>query len=349
MGELVHGILDAADVLQLAAGVAVHELQAVLHAGFAQHAEQLEDLGDEQAELGFLARRLAPAARALARELDAHADARPHVVVARMLQDQLQLAEILDHRDDRAAELRGEDHGLDVAVVLEAVADDHPLRLALGHRHHGEQLGLRPDLEAEAELAAVAVDFLDHEPLLVHLDREHRGVAVAVVVLGDRRRERVVQPLQPMVQDVGEAHDHRRREVARLEPADDLVQVDLVVGRLVGAHHHVARGVDAEVAVAPGVDAVELERVLDLPVAAWRQLACSAFHSRRLRVGRQKVARTIAEAGPAGRAVARGRLTALRRVPPGATDRATIRSRIPGRDGRPAGRRRPSRAAGDTR
>jgi hypothetical protein len=59
--ELVDGVLHAADVLQLAARVAVHELQAVLHARLAQHAVQLEDLGHEQAELRLLARRLAPA------------------------------------------------------------------------------------------------------------------------------------------------------------------------------------------------------------------------------------------------------------------------------------------------
>ena len=69
------------------------------------------------------------------------------------LQDQLQLGEVLDHRDDRAAELGGEDHRLDVAVVLEAVADDQALGRVLGHRHHREQLGLGADFEAEAEFA----------------------------------------------------------------------------------------------------------------------------------------------------------------------------------------------------
>ena len=79
--ELVDRILDAADVLQLAARVAVHELQAVEHVVGLEHVEELEDLGDEQAELGLLARRVAPAARALAGELDAHAEARAHAVV----------------------------------------------------------------------------------------------------------------------------------------------------------------------------------------------------------------------------------------------------------------------------
>ena len=214
-----------------------------------------------------------------------------------MLQDQLQLAEVLDHGDDRAAELGGEDHGLDVAVVLEAVADDQALGFAFGHRHHGEQLRLRADLEAEAELAAVAVDFLDDQALLVDLDREHRAVAVLVVVLGDRGRERVVQTRQPVTQDVGEAHDDRRRQVARLETADDFVQVDLVLGRLVGPHDDVTRSVDAEVAVAPGLDAIELERILDAPAGAGvRRLRAVLSNSGGLPAEAEKEARTITEA-----------------------------------------------------
>ena len=78
--ELVDRVLHAADVLQLAARMAVHELQAVEHVLFAQDLHQLEDLGDEQAELRLVAGRIAPLARAFAREFHAHADARPHVV-----------------------------------------------------------------------------------------------------------------------------------------------------------------------------------------------------------------------------------------------------------------------------
>ena len=208
--------------------MAVHELQAVEHVARLEHVEQLEDLGDEQPELGLLAGRVAPAARALAEELHAHADARPHAVGVGVLEDQAELVEVLDDRDDGAAELGRERHGLDVAVVLEAVADDQPVGRVLGHRHDGEQLGLGADLQAEAELLAVAVDLLDHQALLVHLDREHRGVAVLVVVLGDRLREGGVQVLQPVREDVGEAHHDRRRQIAGLEALDDLEQIDLV-------------------------------------------------------------------------------------------------------------------------
>ena len=55
MRELVDGVLDALDVLQLAARVAVHELQAVEHAVTAQFRDRFQDLGDEEAELRLLA------------------------------------------------------------------------------------------------------------------------------------------------------------------------------------------------------------------------------------------------------------------------------------------------------
>ena len=172
MRELVDRVLDAADVLQLAAGMAVHELQAVEHVALLQERVQVQDLADEQAELGFLAGGIPPAAGAVARELDAHADLRPHAVALRVLQNRVDFLEILHHRNDVAAELGGDDDRLDVAVVLEAVAHHHAVRRILGDRHDREQLGFGADLEAEAELLAVAVDLLDDQALLIDLDRE---------------------------------------------------------------------------------------------------------------------------------------------------------------------------------
>ena len=129
---------------------------------------------------------------------------------------------------------------LEIAVVLEAVADDEPLRRIRRHGHDRQQLGLAADFEAEAERLAVAVHLFDHQALLVHLDGEHRGVAILVVVLGDRLRERVVQMLEAVREDVGEAHDDRRGEVALLESLHDVEQVDLARRVHVRAHHEVA-------------------------------------------------------------------------------------------------------------
>ncbi len=98
MRELVDGIFHSADVLQLAAGMAVHELQAVEHVLLLEDVEQLHDLGDEQAELGFVAGRAGPATRALAEQLHAHAHARAHAVRFRVLENERELFEVLHHR-----------------------------------------------------------------------------------------------------------------------------------------------------------------------------------------------------------------------------------------------------------
>ncbi len=194
VGQLADRVLDAADVVKLAPGVAVHELQAVLAGRAPRSARRARCTSvDEQAELRLGAGRVAPASGALAGELDAHADPRPHVVALGVLEDQVELVELLDHRNDRPAELAGEDHALDVVVVLEAVADDQPRARIVGHRQHRQQLRLGAHLEAEAVVAAVSIDLLDHRALLVDLDRVDRQIPALVVVLGHRRGERVAQ------------------------------------------------------------------------------------------------------------------------------------------------------------
>ena len=244
-----------------------------------------------------------------------------------MLQDRRQLAEVLDHRDDGAAELGGDDHRFEVAVVLEAVADDEALRRVRRHGHDRQQLGLAAHFEAEAERLAVAIHLFDHQALLVHLDREHRGVAILVVVLGDRLRERVVQMLEPVREDVGEAHHHRRRELAFLQSLHDVEQVDLALGVHVRPHHEVPGGVHAEVALAPGVDLVELGGVVDRPGdrsfgASRNRIGCVAA---RVWLGSAAtLARTIANRSASKRQHARSTSTHLSRS--AGADRESIRS-----------------------
>jgi hypothetical protein len=125
----------------------------------------------------------------------------------------------------------------------------------------------RLGLEAEAEFLAVAEHFLDHQALLVHLDREHRGVAVAVVVLRDRARKGCMQVAQAMCQDVRETDDQRRGQVTVAQALDHFQQVDFVRRRGVRPHHDVPGRVDREVARAPGRDVVELGRVVAAPAA----------------------------------------------------------------------------------
>jgi len=72
-GCLVHGILDSADIGDLGADVKVNHLQALLKAPLPQNSHQLQGFASGQAELGRLAARLHPPARAAGEELYPHA------------------------------------------------------------------------------------------------------------------------------------------------------------------------------------------------------------------------------------------------------------------------------------
>ena len=227
--RFVQGVLDDADVGDLAAEVEVEELEAVLHAARAQQLEPAQDLGDGQPELRAVAARGLPAAHAAGRQLDAHADLRPHADLLGVLQDQLELGVLLDHRDDVAADLLGQHRHLDELGVLEPVADDR--RVVGGHGGHGQQLGLGPGLEAEPVLAPEVHHFLHDLALLVDLDRVDADVAALVLVLGDGVLERRVDLAEAMLEDVGEAHEDRRAQPAQLQPVDQLLEVDRAARR----------------------------------------------------------------------------------------------------------------------
>ena len=70
---------------------------------------------------------------------------------------------------------------------------------------------------------------------------------------------------QPVREDVGEANDHRRVQIARLQSLHDLVEIDLALRVHARTDDDVAVGIDGEVALAPGLDLIEIERFLDLP------------------------------------------------------------------------------------
>ncbi len=222
--RFVQRALDDADVRDLAAEVEVQQLEAVLHAALLQLLEAAQDLGDRQAELRAVAAGRLPAARAARRQLDAHADVRAHADLLRVLEHQLELGVLLDHRDDLAAHLLRQHRHLDEFEILEAVADDR--RVVGRHRRHGEQLRLAAGLEAEAVLRAEVQHFLDDLALLVHLDRVDAAVLALVLVLVDRALEGAVDLAEPVLEDVGEANQDRHREAAQLQAIDQPLQID---------------------------------------------------------------------------------------------------------------------------
>mgnify|MGYP003488595320 CR=1 FL=1 len=73
---------------------------------------------------------------------------------------------------------------------------------------------------------------------------------------------------QAVGEDVGEAHDDWRRQVARPETLHDLEEIDLAGGGRVGSDDHVAGRIDAEIAFAAGPVLVELGRIFGAPALA---------------------------------------------------------------------------------
>ncbi len=93
--------------------------------------------------------------------------------------------------------------------------------------------------------------------LLVALHRKHALVAAAVGVLGDGALEGSVKPLQPVFEDVVEADQQRQAEVAALQLAHQVHQIQRSASLAAGLHDHVAPLAHGEVRIAPAIDAVE--------------------------------------------------------------------------------------------
>ena len=145
-------------------------------------------------------------------------------IFSAIFEDQPQLGVLLDDRNDVAADLLGQHRRLDELGVLEAVADDR--RVVVGDGDDGQQLRLAAGFEAEAVRPAEVEHLFDDLPLLIDLDRIDAAVAALVLVLGDGAVKRRVDLAEAVLEDVGEADQHRQADAAQLQPIDQLLQID---------------------------------------------------------------------------------------------------------------------------
>ena len=99
---------------------------------------------------------------------------------------------------------------------------------------------------------------LDDLPLLVHLDGIDADVFAGVFVLGDGRLKRVVNVLQPVLQDVAEPNQRRKADAAKLEVIDQLLQIDRPVGFLRRMDFDVSVVANGEVSLPPAGNLVHL-------------------------------------------------------------------------------------------
>ena len=257
----------------------MQELEAAQQVVLAQEVDRLDHLARRQAELRPVAARRLPAPRALGRQLDADADARPHAHLLRGLGDQRQLGELLDDDQHRAPQLRRHERGLDVLLVLVAVADDQRF-FVVEHAHDRQQLRLRAGLEPVVVGPPELDDLLDDVAVLVDLDRVDALVLALVAVLGDGAAEGLVQLDDAALEHVREADQQRQADAAPRHLVDQLLEVDLAVLDAAGVRLDVPGVVDGEVVVTPSLDAVDLRRVGDCPLlgdpsgAAHRRVRC---------------------------------------------------------------------------
>ena len=271
--------LERPHVVDLAAQVEVHQGQPIEHVVGPQQLDHLQHLGHEEAELAALAAGGVPPPRAGAGQLDPHPDAGPHAVGLGLLDDQPQLAELLDHGDHVAADLLGQDHRLDKAGVLEAVADHQGFGV-VHQSQYGQQLGLAAGLQAEIMRGAKLQQVFHDVPLLIDLDGVHPAVVAGVVELAHGRGKGVGDRLQTVVDDARETKQQGGRQIPLAQLVHQLFEIDakghnrallrsLVrasAGLAVGVHAGPAVGADRHVAAAPAAHAVELGAGLGGPI-----------------------------------------------------------------------------------
>jgi hypothetical protein len=261
--------------------VEVEELERVDRVPRLELADGFDHLGGGQTELREVTAGLLPATGAARRQPGADAERRLDLHALGDAVDLVELGWLLDDEDHRAAHLRREERGLDVLLVLVAVADDQGFLVGVD-RHDREELRLAAGLEPVMERPPELDDLLDDGAVLVDLDRIHAAVLALVAVLADRAVEGAAEQLDASAQDVAEAQQDRQLDAARDQLGDQLLHVDHAgAGRVATRlHDEVARVVHAEVAASPARDVVRVVGVGGSPPAQriMRQQCLRAGH-----------------------------------------------------------------------
>ena len=265
--SLAQGVLDAANLGDLAADVEVDEFEAVFQLVLMHIVNGTEQLAGVQAELAAVAAALFPLAAAAARQLDAEADVRADVQSLGNPVDEFQFAQFLNDDKDAASHLLCQQSELDVALVLVTVADDDRVGIQVGHvaGEDGVQLGFAAGFEADVELLAVPDDLLDDLSHLVHLDGIDDEIGALVLILLGRLLEAAGNLVDAVVQNVGEAQQYGCRHLAGVQLVHDICQVHRHAVAL-GGDSDMTVLVDREVLEAPASDVVEFGAILDAPL-----------------------------------------------------------------------------------
>src|SRR4051812_21905061 len=184
--------LDVPDVSDLRAEVKVNQLENIETTEALELVDEPYELGGAQAELGFLAATLRPAARTLGVKLDAHSGGGRDTELVCHLEQHIDLAELLEHDENLVPKLLAHERQTHELFVLVTIADDHMIGV-LRETEHCLQLRLAAALEAYSRDFSEFDDLFHHVTLLIDLDRVNGGIAALVPILLARSGEFLVQ------------------------------------------------------------------------------------------------------------------------------------------------------------
>ena len=266
-GGFLGGEADGGDLGDLGALVVVEHAEALEFPHGLEVVDDADGLGEIEAEGGAIAGGFGPVAAAFGGEFDADAEGGFDAEFLTALHDEGEFWGHFEDEDDVEAELFGLEGEVDEFGVLVAIADEEGL--AVVHEGEGgEEFGFGADFDAVVVLAAVFGDFFDDLLLLVDFDRVDAAVAAFVALVAHFLAEGFVEFLDAGVEEVGEAEEGGEVEVLIFfdEAADDLGEGDFgEVAVVLEADGDFAGFVAAEIAIAPGREAVEVEGILDAP------------------------------------------------------------------------------------
>ncbi len=238
-------------------GVQQHE--PLQHPQFAQPPHRLQHLTGGQAEFGFLAAGVLPLASADGGQAHPHSELRRNPEPAGLVDDPVQFGQLFDHDEHLEAQPLADQRQPDVFAILVTVAHHHPA--GLRQPQHRQQFRLAASFQPDPR-PAVTDDFADHPPLLVDLDRIDGGIPALIIQLGNGAGKGVGQGVDPVVQDVAEADQHRRPVTRRPRVLGQRRQLDArMLGPARRPRPHPTGVVDLEVAVAPAGGVVYFARL----------------------------------------------------------------------------------------
>src|SRR5438132_3640540 len=187
-GPFSHGPFDGRDIGHLRADMKMNEPETMGEIGRFQHLAGRDQPGSVEAELRVLASARRPFARPSTVKANADPDVRLDPDFLRGANRMLQFFQLLDHNDDRLAELAAEQRDSNVSGILVAIANDEAFRVLM-HGKRGHKFWFAARLETKMKLLAGIDNLFDYFAQRLDFDRKYAAILTRVTELGDSRSE----------------------------------------------------------------------------------------------------------------------------------------------------------------